>query len=134
MQLLLDSHVFLWLRSTPEKIPQSILDAYYDVNNDILLSVASIWEIQIKHQLGKLELHVPLNQLIDVQVRQNGLKILSVAPEHIYALNTLPFHHKDPFDRLLIAQSRLEHLKLVSADGVFSQYDVDLLETISTFH
>lgn len=127
MQLLLDSHAFLWLRSTPERIPQPVLDAYYDTANDIWLSVASIWEIQIKHQLGKLELHVPLKQLIDLQAQQNGLKILPVTPAHIYALNTLPFHHKDPFDRLLIVQSRLENLKLVSVDSVFGQYAVDLL-------
>lgn len=65
MKLLLDTHAFLWLRSEPEKISQSVLDAYYNIKNDIFLSIVSIWEIQIKHQLGKLELNVPLQQLID---------------------------------------------------------------------
>jgi PIN domain nuclease of toxin-antitoxin system len=126
MKLLLDTHAFLWLRSEPEKIPQSVLDAYYNINNDVFLSMASIWEIQIKHQLGKLELNIPLQQLIDTQTQQNGLKILPITPTHIYALNTIPFHHKDPFDRLLIVQARLEHLQLASVDRVFGQYQVDL--------
>lgn len=126
MNLLLDTHTFLWLRTTPEKIPPQVLNAYYDTTNVVFLSVVSIWEIQIKHQLGKLELNVPLKQLIDLQLQQNSLEILPITSEHIYALNNLPFHHKDPFDRLLITQSRLEGLKLASADGIFENYDVDL--------
>lgn len=126
MNLLLDTHTFLWLRTTPEKIPPQVLDAYYDTSNAIFLSVVSVWEIQIKHQLGKLELNLPLKQLIDLQIQQNSLEILSITSEHIYALNSLPFHHKDPFDRLLITQSHLEGLKLASADGIFEHYDVDL--------
>lgn len=126
MKLLLDTHAFLWLRSEPEKISQSVLDAYYNIKNDIFLSIVSIWEIQIKHQLGKLELNVPLQQLIDTQTQQNGLKILPITPVHIYALNTIPFYHKDPFDRLLIVQAKLENMQLVSADGVFKQYEVEL--------
>jgi PIN domain nuclease of toxin-antitoxin system len=126
MKLLLDTHAFLWLRSEPEKISQSVLDAYYNIKNDIFLSIVSIWEIQIKHQLGKLELNVPLQQLIDTQTQQNGLKILPITPVHIYALNTIPFYHKDPFDRLLIVQAKLENTQLVSADGVFKQYEVEL--------
>jgi PIN domain nuclease of toxin-antitoxin system len=126
MKLLLDTHAFLWLRSTPEKIPPQLLETYNNVKNDIFLSMVSIWEIQIKHQLGKLELNVPLQQLIETQVQQNNLKILPITSDHIYALNTLPFHHKDPFDRLLIVQARLEKLQLASADGIFNQYDVGL--------
>ncbi len=127
MELLLDTHAFLWLRSEPEKISQTVLEAYYNVNNDIFLSIVSVWEIQIKHQLGKLELNVPLQQLIDTQIQQNGLRILPISPDHVYALNTIPFYHKDPFDRLLIVQAKLENLQLVSVDGVFKQYDVDLV-------
>jgi PIN domain nuclease of toxin-antitoxin system len=109
----------------PKKYHQ-LLETYNDVKNDIFLSMVSIWEIQIKHQLGKLELNVPLQQLIDTQVQQNNLKILPITSDHIYALNALPFYHKDPFDRLLIVQARLEKLQLASIDGVFQQYDVDL--------
>jgi PIN domain nuclease of toxin-antitoxin system len=65
MNILLDTHTFLWLRNAPEKIPEQLLMAYYDTNNDVFLSMASVWEMQIKHQLGKLELGLPLNTLID---------------------------------------------------------------------
>jgi PIN domain nuclease of toxin-antitoxin system len=126
MNILLDTHTFLWLRTAPEKIPEQVLSAYYDVNNDVFLSIASVWEMQIKHQLGKLELGLPLNTLIDEQCVNNGLQILPIETYHIFALVDLPFHHKAPFDRLILIQSKLEDLKLASADTVFEHYDVNL--------
>jgi PIN domain nuclease of toxin-antitoxin system len=75
----------------------------------VFLSIASVWEMQIKHQLGKLDLDLPLNTLIDEQCVNNGLQILSIETYHIYALADLPFHHKDPFDRLILIQSKLEN-------------------------
>jgi PIN domain nuclease of toxin-antitoxin system len=126
MNILLDTHVFLWLRSSPEKIPEKVLSAYYDLNNEIFLSVASIWEIQIKHQLGKLVLELPLDRLIDEQCVNNGLQIVPIETYHIYALDELPFHHKDPFDRLILVQAQLEKLKLASADTIFGNYDVNI--------
>jgi PIN domain nuclease of toxin-antitoxin system len=126
MNILLDTHVFLWLRTAPEKIPAKLLAAYDDLNNDIFLSMASVWEIQIKQQLGKLELELPLSQLIEEQRLNNGLQLLAIEAEHIFALNTLPFHHKDPFDRLILVQSQLENLELASADTAFAAYGVEL--------
>ncbi|MEN9849285.1 MAG: hypothetical protein RL368_2025 [Pseudomonadota bacterium] len=126
MNILLDTHAFLWLRSNPEKVPEKLLAVYYDLNNTVFLSVASIWEMQIKHQLGKLELKLPLDVLIEEQCRNNALKILPIEISHIFALANLPFHHKDPFDRLIITQAKLENLKLASADTVFRQYEIDL--------
>ena len=126
MNILLDTHVFLWLRSSPEKIPEKVLSAYYDLNNEIFLSVASIWEIQIKHQLGKLVLELPLDRLIDEQCVNNGLQLVPIETYHIYALDELPFHHKDPFDRLMLVQAQLEKLKLASADTIFGNYDVNI--------
>lgn len=126
MNILLDTHTFLWLRNAPEKIPEKVLAAYYDINNDVFLSIASVWEMQIKHQLGKLDLELSLNTLIDEQCINNGLQILPIETQHIFALADLPFHHKDPFDRLILIQSKLENLKLASADTVFEHYDVNL--------
>ena len=126
MNILLDTHVFLWLRSSPEKIPEKVLSAYYDLNNEIFLSVASIWEIQIKHQLGKLVLELPLDRLIDEQCVNNGLQLVPIETYHIYALDELPFHHKDPFDRLILVQAQLENLKLASADNIFGDYGVNI--------
>ncbi|MDO9303603.1 MAG: type II toxin-antitoxin system VapC family toxin [Anaerolineales bacterium] len=91
----------------------------------LLLSVASIWEMQIKSQLGKLQLRMPLPELIREQ-QGNGLEVLPVEPSHIFALDSLPNHHKDPFDRLLIAQAIVEGAALVSADPLVKQYPVSV--------
>jgi len=126
MNILLDTHTFLWLKNTPEKVSEKVLNAYYDMNNNVFLSMASIWEMQIKYQLGKLELDLPLSTLIEEQCIYNDLQILPIETDHIFALADLPFHHKDPFDRLLLVQSRLENLALASADTVFLNYKVNL--------
>ena len=126
MNLLLDTHVFLWLKNNPKKVSKRVLDAYYDVDNKVFLSIASVWEMQIKCQLGKLEFHLPLSTLIEEQCLYNELQMLPIKTCHIFALAHLPLHHKDPFDRILLVQSQLENLKFVSADEVFHQYPVDL--------
>lgn len=97
-----------------------------DPANTLLLSVASVWELQIKLQLGKLQLLRPLPTLIARQEANNSL-LLPIALRHIFALAELPYHHRDPFDRLLIAQARAEHATLVSVDENFARYDVPLL-------
>jgi len=126
MNILLDTHTFLWLRNAPEKIPENVLAAYYDINNDVFLSIASDWEMQIKHQLRKLDLDLPLSTLIEEQCINNGLQLFPIETQHIFALAELPLHHKDPFDRLILIQSKLDNLKLASADTVFEHYDVNL--------
>ena len=127
MKLLLDTHIFLWLRNEPEKIPLHIMNVYEDMRSDVFLSMASIWEIQIKNQLGKLALDIPLNELIDQQCLKNGLQILPIETTHIYALKNLPAHHNDPFDRLILTQAQTENLTLLSADSVFKHYDVECI-------
>jgi PIN domain nuclease of toxin-antitoxin system len=127
VKLLLDTHVFLWLRNEPEKIPLHIMNLYEDMRSDAFLSMASIWEMQIKNQLGKLALDIPLNELIDQQCLKNGLQILAIETTHIYALKNLPAHHNDPFDRLILTQAQTENLTLISADSVFKHYDVDCI-------
>ena len=126
MDILLDTHTFLWLRTAPEKVSSKVLNAYFDVNNTVFLSIASVWEMQIKFQLGKLELDLPLQTLIDEQCDNNGLQLLSIEPAHIFALADLSFHHKDPFDRIILVQAQMEKLKLASVDTVFQQYGIDL--------
>ena len=127
MKLLLDTHIFLWLRNEPEKIPLHIMNVYEDMRSDVFLSMASIWEIQIKNQLGKLALDIPLNELIDQQCLKNGLQILPIETTHIYALKNLPAHHNDPFDRLILTQAQTENLTLISADSVFKHDDVECI-------
>jgi PIN domain nuclease of toxin-antitoxin system len=127
MNLLLDTHTFLWWDTQKSKIPALTLAHLEDKNNVLLLSLASVWEIQIKTQLGKLKLRVPSSELIAQQQEVNGLQILPITLSHIFALEQLPAHHKDPFDRLLIAQASSENLICVSADPMFNQYSVSLL-------
>jgi PIN domain nuclease of toxin-antitoxin system len=128
MKLLLDTHIFIWWADQPEKLSHAVLSALEDEANELLLSVASVWEMQIKIQLGKLKLSMPLKELVRTQQETNDLRISPVALPHVLALDALPFHHKDPFDRLLIAQSIEEDLTLVSADSQFSAYSVKLLQ------
>ena len=128
MRLLLDTHVFIWWADDPEKLSPAALTALEDEANDLLLSVASVWEMQIKIQLGKLKLSLPLKELVKNQQETNNLTVSPVALPHVLALDALPFHHKDPFDRLLVAQSIEEDLTLVSADSQFSAYSVKLLQ------
>jgi len=128
MRLLLDTHIFIWWADQPERLSPAALSALEDEANELLLSVASVWEMQIKIQLGKLKLSLPLKDLIKNQQETNNLTVSPVALTHVLALDALPFHHKDPFDRLLIAQSIEEDLTLVTADSQFSAYSVKLLQ------
>jgi PIN domain nuclease of toxin-antitoxin system len=124
MRLLLDTHALIWWASSSEQLPKKVLDLLEDADNRLFLSVASIWEMQIKCQNGKLELGKPLAQLVSNQQVSNGLKILLVEPSHVYALQGLPDVHRDPFDRIMIAQAIVEDLGFVSADRVLNGYPV----------
>jgi PIN domain nuclease of toxin-antitoxin system len=126
MKLLLDTHVFLWLRSEPHRLSSNVLNAYQNPLNSVYLSVVSVWEMQIKHQLSKLKLNIPLDEIIREQCISSNLQILSLKLEHIFGLQNLPFYHKDPFDRLLLVQAQLENAYLVSSDSVFESYGVNL--------
>lgn len=127
MKLLLDTHTFIWWDSEPDKLSPQVLAACQDPANALLLSVASIWEIQIKSQLGKLQLNLPLPDIVVGQQETNNLDLLNITLPHVLALDDLPVPHKDPFDRLLIAQANVENATLVSGDEIFEQYPVNLL-------
>ena len=127
MRLLLDTHTLLWWQTDPTELSSTALRAIKDVENDIFLSVVNPWEMQIKAQLGRLSLPRPLPELIQRQIEFNGFGLLQVIPEHVYELDALPLHHKDPFDRLLIAQARHEGLTVLTRDPKFKMYEVELL-------
>ncbi len=122
MKLLLDTHTFIWLDTAPEKLSATALQACLEPENSLYLSVVSVWEMLIKQRLGKLKLDVALETMIDVQQEANQLHILSTDLKHVLAVQDLPLHHNDPFDRLLIAQARVEKAQLVTADGHIEQY------------
>lgn len=124
MKLLLDTHAFIWWDSDPLKLSPQVLSMCQSRENILLLSVASVWEMQIKLQFGRLKLNLPLSELVAEQQQTNKIIILDVKLEHILALEKLPPHHKDPFDRLLIAQAEIEQAVLISKDQIFKEYPV----------
>ncbi len=125
MKLLLDTHTFIWWDSDPSKLSKRALELLLNPENTRLVSVVSLWEIQIKTQLGKLTVNQPLANIINDQ-QKNGIEFIGVQVSHILVLQELPLYHKDPFDRLLIAQAKSENAILVSCDPVFSNYTIDI--------
>ncbi|HEX8597719.1 MAG TPA: type II toxin-antitoxin system VapC family toxin [Chloroflexia bacterium] len=126
MRLLLDTHTFIWWDSEPVRLSSRALALCEDPSNTILLSVASVWEMQIKAQLGKLKLTLRLADIIASQQQTHNVEVLPVNLSHVLALENLPEHHKDPFDRILISQALVEGATLVSRDKVFEQYAVNV--------
>ena len=123
MRLLLDTHIVLWELEGSRTVQQAAREAIEHAA-ELLFSVVSFAEIGVKASIGKLS--VPHD--IHDHVIQSGLRVLGLAPDHGLAVADLPLHHRDPFDRLLIAQARAEHLTIVSADQRFAAYDVALVE------
>lgn len=123
MNLILDTHVILWWMDDYKLLPQKYRLAIADKNNICFISAASIWEISIKSAIGKLD--IPDNYL-EVLFDQN-FKELSISLQHASKVHHLPMHHKDPFDRLLIAQAILEDLTILTVDKIIPEYDVEIL-------
>ncbi len=127
MKLLLDTHTFLWVDNAPDKLSPRVRSLCRDPDTQLLFNVASVWEIQIKGALGKLTSRLPLRQLLQEQIDVNGLQLLPVTLEHVLALDRLAQHHKDPLDRLLLAQSLVEGIAIASRDSAFASYGVNVL-------
>ncbi len=127
MKILLDTHTFIWWESQQTKLSANALRLCKDPSHILVLSVASVWEMQIKLQLGKLTLTLPLSEIITMQQETNRLEILPVNLDHILALEGLSLYHKDPFDRLLAVQANVEGAILLSCDPIFSQYPVNVV-------
>jgi PIN domain nuclease of toxin-antitoxin system len=123
VRYLLDTHVFLWIAQDDPRLDANVRTIFCDVRNDIFLSAASVWEMAIKASLGKLTLTTPLARLVARGV-ERGIRLLDVACEHAYQVEQLPFHHRDPFDRLLIAQASQEGMQLISRDTRLDAYRV----------
>lgn len=127
MKALLDTHAFIWWANNDPSLTALAKGAIGDPANEIFLSSVSTWEMAIKIAIGKLSLSLPLSQFVLSQVTQYQFKPLRVTYEHTYHVGTLPHHHNDPFDRLLIAQAFVENLTLVTVDGKFAPYGVPTL-------
>jgi PIN domain nuclease of toxin-antitoxin system len=122
----LDTHTFLWGYSDPKKLGRKAASAIADPKNEVFLSAASAWEMSLKVAKGNLTLPQPLGAMLEA-LEGRGLQHLPITWEHAVRLQSLPFHHRDPFDRLLASQAMVEGLTLVSADNAFKKYEVPLL-------
>ena len=123
MRYLLDTHTFLWWVTVPEALPRTLRDLLDDRTNELLLSVAVPWELAIKTNAGKLEAHQILLDIESGQLNPD-LQILRAEVSHVIRAGLLPLHHRDPFDRLLVAQAQLEGLYLVTVDEQILRYQV----------
>ena len=124
MRVLIDTHVFLWWVEGDRALPAKVRALVANPENECLVSLASAWEMSIKSGLGKLKLALPVRRYLDEHVLANDFRYLEIRLAHIGRVETLPRHHGDPFDRLLIAQALEEKLPVVSADPVFRKYGV----------
>ena len=122
MTLLLDTQCWLWTFSSPHRLNAAALSAISDENNEILLSVASIWELGIKVAIGKLSIPQPIDAYLAKRLASLRAKPLDITATHALRAASLPPHHKDPFDRLLIAQAQTESITIVTNDLAFNQY------------
>ena len=127
MNVLLDTHALIWYSHTPEQLSQKALEIINSQENTISISQVSIWEMQIKISIGKLDLPQSVRELIECQIVSNGFRELNIRNEHLWGLTSLPLHHKDPFDRLLISQAQTDGLVLLSKDSKFATYDVQTI-------
>ncbi len=127
MRLLLDTHTFLWFLLDDPQLSTTVKALMVDPNNDIEISPATYWEIAIKISLGKYELPEPYEMFIEREIVTNDFHILPIKPKHTAVLTTLPFHHRDPFDRLLIAQAMVEQIPILSVDTALDAYLVTRL-------
>jgi len=124
MRLLLDTHTFLWWLGNDPALGDKARAVIADGRNECFLSLASCWELSIKASLGKIRLTQPLERFIPDEMSSNGFHLLNIDFRHVAKVENLPFHHRDPFDRLLVAQALLEKMTIVSCDTVLSEYGV----------
>lgn len=127
MNLLLDTHSFLWFIGESDRLSDYGRQLIEDPDNRILLSVGSLWEMAIKVSIGKLKVPLPFTRLRREHISGNAIEVLAIEPEHLDQQRELPFHHQDPFDRLIIAQAIAEDMNIVGRDQKFSLYPVECL-------
>ena len=121
MDLLLDTHAFIWFINGDAALPQKVVDAIKNVENKCFISIASLWEIAIKSSMKKLELKSDFDKIADFLI-DNDIEILPISFEHLQRVLTLEFHHRDPFDRIIISQGLVERLTILSKDEHFPSY------------
>lgn len=124
MKAILDTHTFLWWITNDQRISQKVFDIISDGENELYLSTASGWEISIKYALGSLKLPAKPDKFVSEQIAANSIITLPIQMNHALYVYTLPHHHRDPFDRMIITQAQLEKLAVITADKEFEKYKI----------
>ena len=124
MRLLLDTHTFIWYVTDNPKLSAHVKLLIEDENNEKLVSIASIWEMAIKHSIGRLNFSLPFMEFVGQQLTVSNIGLIEINLQHIEVVASLPLHHRDPFDRLIIAQSMAEQIPLLSVDAIFDAYAI----------
>jgi PIN domain nuclease of toxin-antitoxin system len=127
LRLLLDTCTFLWLANGSPRLSKSVREAFRDSANPVYLSGSSAWEISIKHRLGQIDLPEPAEEYVPKRISVFGLILLEISLPHALRAGSLPLHHKDPFDRMLIAQAEVEGLSIATPDPAFDRYGATLV-------
>ncbi len=127
MKVLLDTHAFLWIIEDNPNLSEIAKELFLDPGNKLFFSVASMWEIAIKKSLGKLIIKGNWERIIKEELNVNGIQWLPIEPEHCVILEQLPFHHRDPFDRMIIAQAMRGEMKLLTEDARIKAYNVQCI-------
>ena len=127
MRILLDTHAFLWTAIESSQLSQRAKDLFLNSQTELYLSAASIWEMAIKSSLGKLIFDKPIESYVLDLLQKNAIQLLNIEFRHVIRVATLPFHHRDPFDRLLISQALEEKIALLSCDTIFDTYGIERL-------
>jgi len=124
VKYLLDTHALLWIVGNDQRLSDKVQALFLNTKNDFFLSVASLWEMAIKISLKKLEIGQDLEQFREEHIRGNDVQVINIRAEHIFPITDLPFHHRDPFDRLLVCQAMVEKMPIISKDPAFDAYPV----------
>jgi PIN domain nuclease of toxin-antitoxin system len=125
MKYLLDTHSLLWLTTNDSRLSLMAQELYLDAGNDIFFSMASIWEMAIKSSIGKISFESNLEDFVEDHIKGNNIEILKIELPHILRIERLPFHHRDPFDRLIIAQAIEDNISVIGNDTEFDKYKVN---------
>ncbi len=127
MRILVDTHAFLWAITADARLSHRARELYLDESNETHLSVASLWEVVTKVLIGKLTLPIPIEAYLRNQLSKNRILVLPIRAEHVFRLSTIPLLHRDPFDRIILAQSLQEGLPILSNDDILRRYSAQVI-------
>lgn len=124
MKYLLDTHALLWITTNDSRLSSKAKEIYLNAENYIFFSIASIWELAIKSGMGKIKFEKDLEEFVEIHIKGNNIEILKIELPHVFRIENLPFHHRDPFDRLIIAQAIEDNISILGNDILFDKYNI----------